>query len=262
MTQTLLHPTDADLLGYIDKELSRDDAVAIQGHLSRCAECQQTVDSLSAATSDVELFLRNVSIPEVTAPFVARRVRPPQLAVIPKNRNVPPWYTRTSLRAALIVCGIGVATFAVTPVRGWVIDFIRNAIQSTDSQTDSQGAADPPTSGQLNTSSVAFVPEGQRFEISITQHQREGVLTIVAVEGTRARGSIAGSGAADALMVTGGGLSIQNSPESQSSYEVQIPPSIRHIIIQISNDYPVQISRDDVAREGEMIVSLSPSPQP
>ncbi len=258
MTQTLFHPVDADLLGFIDGELSGEDARVVEEHLSRCADCQQTVESLSASTSDLESFLRDVSIPRVTPPFVTRRVRPPQLAIIPKSSRVPPWYTRTSLRAALIVCGIGVATFAVTPVRGWVIDFIRNVIQSTDSQADSQDAADPPTSVQLNTSSVAFVPDGQRFEVFIAQHQREGVLTIVAVEGTQARGSIAGSGAADALMVTGGGLSIQNSPGSQSSYNVQIPPSVRQIVIRISNDDSVQIFRDEVVREGEMIVSLSP----
>ena len=258
MTQTLFHPGDADLLRYIDGELSRVDAQVVQEHLPRCADCQQTVDFFSASTSEVEMFLRDVSIPVIAAPFVAPQVRTPQLAVISKSKGVRPWYARTSLRAALVVFGIGGATLAVSPVRGWVVDLIRNVIQSTDSQPDVPSEVQPPvTSEQLSTSSVAFVPERQRFEISVAQHQGEGVLTIVAVNGTQARGSIVGSSAADALMVTGSGLSIQNSSGSQSSYRVQLPPSVRQIVIRISNNYPVQISRNEVVRAGETTVSLS-----
>lgn len=234
---TLLHPTDTDLLAYIDGEVSSIDAQRIAEHMRTCDTCLSTHDRFRACSTSLEDFVGSQVPTAPSSAAAVRRVRPPRLAIVPRD-NERRWYTRPSLRAAIIVVGFSAATLAVTPVRGWVIELFRSMGGSAPETVASQSLqlpSAPPIPPLASSSLVSFEPHRGEFTVDFTRSQTRGTLTITAVTGTQATGRIADRGLDDALLVTDSGFRVRNGETTTASYVFGVPSSVTEFIVRVDN---------------------------
>ena len=258
---TLLHPTDADLLAHLDGEISVIDASRIARHVERCHECRHTINLFRTTSSGVADLLAGVSMARTESPRIpsSRAVGAPRLAIV-RQHDPPRWYSRPSLRAAMIMVGLGAATLAVTPVRGWVVEFFR-AMTGSGSATDIgsptlQAPSVPPIPSLTSTSSVSFVPPAGEFTIHLANEQAEGTLRIIAVGGNQATGRITDRGSDDALLVTSSGFRVQNGGSSKASYMFGLPSSISEFVVQIGDRVALRGSWGQLTNDGPIAINL------
>jgi hypothetical protein len=219
------HFTDADLIRYLDGELTADVRTAIEsspGMAERLALLRQRSSRLSA-------LLTTVNPADADVRVSADRIRP-HLANSTASRR---WFSGSvPLRAAAAIAVILIASFAVPPVRAWILGAVRQVTQSSSERAIEPPALPPVTVPAIEPSPAAvtygFTVSTDTFEISLAQNAGE----LQIERGNDGRGSAEMSGVeGGSFLLMSNVLRIEGPSAATARYRVVLPPRVS--VVQI-----------------------------
>ncbi len=226
--------TDGDIVRYVDRECSPEEAQNIAAHLARCDTCRERVEVLERRLGMLSSLLTEADF--TLQERVPRRVR----------------FDTPMLRAAaviLVTLGVGL-TF--TPVRAWVVDAWTRVVESS-APVASEEFADAQGYGI-----VSFAVEGPSLTIEVGTVQAAGVLRVqVGGEGL-VSARVEGGDGSEELVVLPGVLRIESNTTSGADYHVIVPAALTRISIRIGEGEIHDLETADLEGAGVSFALDSP----
>lgn len=231
------HLADDELVRQIDDELDPAEVDRVEAHLAGCGRCRAALAELEVLSARFSAALPLADrVPHV--PTVAAD-RAPAVA----QRRSRAWVASPVWRAAAAIALLAGLALAIAPVRAWMAERLGLATRPAEEAPAvmESGGNDSPDDGLR----IAFVPEGDRFVVRVSQPQSTGSLTLAAAAGDSASAEIAGdrpsagtvegaSVAAD-LLVLPDGLGIRNDASSTADYRVTVPGGLTRVEVRVAD---------------------------
>jgi hypothetical protein len=218
------HPSDGDLVRYLDTELAELDERRMRAHLDGCARCAVRFASLAGESAAVGRYIgdKPVDAPDmVTRARVLANIR---IASAARHQRRRPQGGRLLLAA----CAVLVLLLAAPPVRAWMsgaLGGLRGAPAATATAT-------LPAAVVHRSSVVAFAPRGVLFEVQIERFQAEGSLTVQVRDVPRASAQVL-DGSSETMLILPSGLRIENASSSHASYLVVVPAGLPLVRVSV-----------------------------
>jgi hypothetical protein len=240
---------DAELVRYLDGELSDDERARVDALLAADADLARRLDVLRRRSGNLTTLLARTdpARDRVAAADPTKRGRPTDVAVASiepararraSQRTVP---SKGWLRAAIILLVLVGAALIVPPVRAWVVGQLKRIVSSAP-ETPAAVMSPEPVVLQGEALDVAFEVAGNNFTIDVENVQAAGSLAVRSTDDTRGTASLAG-GNGESFLVLPDGLRISNTPTSSASYAVRLPSNVTRITITVPGRDPVRIVR-------------------
>lgn len=229
------HPSEGDLLRYVDTELSELEERRLQVHLAQCGMCNERLESLARDARRAELYLSRLS---PAAPDEVTRAR--TLAAVRRAaaaRGQRPWWARGAARSVAAVAALLLVAIAAEPVRAWLSSGFRvlSGPGAVPAATPAMvPVAAPAAAIEHRSSVVAFQPGDAVFDLRIERPQTGGSLALEVHEAARASAQILGGGS-ETMMVLPSGLRVENQPGSVASYRVVVPATVEQVRVHIGD---------------------------
>lgn len=216
-SQASIHPSEGDLVRYLDHQVDRDERRDLLAHLSECDACAQRVASLGEHSRIVADYLAELHA-DVT-PDEVTRARALSAARAAQRRR--PLVSGGWLRAAA-VAAVVIATAGVSPVRAWVLDRIHGILE--DDAAAPAAVVEAPEPLAVG-SQIAFEPAGDVFNLELDAEQAVGAVRLTLAPGSRVSARVVGGDESFTLLPAG--VQVENRPTSTASYEIAVPGSVR-----------------------------------
>jgi anti-sigma factor RsiW len=248
-----VHPSDAVVAAYVDRQLAASDDAAVRAHLAECAACVRRMRQLEAAVREVDELLHRLDhpVPQVDVGLLLARDR-----------------SRRAHRLGPLAAGIAVACVAAaaaaavpsTPLYR-ALERAVEAIRGTDSEAPAPPAPRPIRIRQQYSGGVALVP-GRELEVVFRQSQEQGEIHLAFVDGAQA--SVRGSDRDAAYAVREDRILVDNA-HSRASYELTVPRTLRDMRIRVGESVVFQKRGGEVTSvaqpdsTGTYAIPLTPS---
>jgi anti-sigma factor RsiW len=219
------HPSDGDLVRYLDTELAELDERRLRTHLDGCAACAVRIEQIASDSSAVASYLAG-SAP--TAPDMVTRAR--ALAGVRRAGATRRRSRRPALRAAAAACALLVLSLSAQPVRAWMMERWEGARATAVRAPE---VAKLPANVVRRSSVVAFAPRGARFDVQLESFQADGTLTIQVRGVERATAQVL-DGSHETLLILPSGLRVENTASSRASYRVTVPADLPLIRVTVA----------------------------
>lgn len=228
--------TDADLIRYLDGELSAEERARVAAALATDAALADRFARLKRRSMRLGALLAAVapSDVETAAAHPSRAARPAR-----RPEAQTGW-----LKAAIIIIAISLGAVLVPPVRAWIVHQLQRLATAP---AGAPSAAAPTTGPQREPGVLELqfdVGPSATFEITIAQAQAGGELRIRSVNGERAGATRTGGDGGEEMLISSGGLRIGNLETSGASYEVLLPSRVQRVVVRIGGRVPVVIRLD------------------
>lgn len=223
---TVPHPSDGDMVRYLDAELSELEERRLRTHLNGCAQCTARVEAIASQSSAVTRYIGQTSL---AGPDAVTRARALALARRATARPRRVWRPR---RLAAAACALLVLALTAQPVRAWISERWDGLRATTSARTE---AATLPASVVRRSSVVAFTPRGDRFDLLIERFQPGGTLTVKLRDVGRATAQVL-NGANETMLILPGGIQVENRADSRASYLVTVPANLPLLSISIGGE--------------------------
>lgn len=244
------HPSDSDLIRYMDGEGGVDQRQRARSHLGECPSCEQRLSLLRARSAALSDLVDHMQVPE-------REVALPPLATGTaaadgRGSSSAGRYGGLLKAAVIVLLTAAPALAIVPPVRDWI------ATQWSE-LTASPGA--PDGSGASVTapsrSAVSFVPSDRTLNLWLEREGGPETIRIVPAETERVTVESVGP-AGDRLVVLPEGVRIENGSDSNARYIVTVPSALETVVVYVAGvEYMLTYPRDEAAK-----VQREPQDQP
>lgn len=209
---------DAELVRYIDGELSPDDRARVEAAIAGDAQLASRLETLRARQQRLRTMLERSDTP------VPDRPAEPSAHEAPAARGSA-WL----LRAAAIVLVLAGIVSLVPPLRAWIVDQLTR-VTAPDPNAP---PPPPPVSDVPDTADIAFRHVFQNFDFELVNAQREGTLRIRVAEVEQVAAEMHTRTGAEQFFHIPEGLRILNVPGSVADYEITIPPAVRRVRVVV-----------------------------
>ena len=221
------HIVDAELLAYLDGELSEGRRHELEVHLQECELCASALESLRSASSELSLALERFDRPAGEVGFEAVQERWKSRG---KRR-----FARGSrwLKAAVLLltlAGASAAAIPGSPVRTWIarsLQEVRTRLGGGASEEKGEAPA------QLEASTVTVAAADGAIRISLLQPEPDALVRVLLVEGDAASVRSAGS-----RYRTGPGW-IEVVGSSSSEIRIELPRSAEVARVEVDGQLAV-----------------------
>jgi hypothetical protein len=247
--------SDADLIRYLDGELTLDERQQLDAVLAMDAALTQRLSVLRRRSARLSTLLAAASpgafetaaanpapAPAGVTPISAARTA--RMTERREDRRARATSgERIWLRAAIVLLAVLGTAMAVPPVRAWVVDRLEriagNAV-TEPAESPPQPAPAPPT----ENFSVSFAIDGPSFVVEIMASQMSGRLTLRSGEAAEGRADVQGEYAGESFVVISARqtLRIQNTPASRANYIVALPSNVREVSVRLADGREVQVT--------------------
>lgn len=235
-----LHPSEGELIRFIDQELSDLEAGRVRRHLRACARCGDRTAELRtrASSASAALGALGESIP-VDPVARARALAAVQRAARQPTapRHSTGWARRAAAALAILVAG----SLAVSPLRAWVLD------RWTSETTAPAAPTRLPTLSPAVVAHVGprilFEPASGAFEIAVQHAQVDGELKLETRDVARASAQVT-NGGSESVLVLPSGLRIENGASSAASYSVVLPAGLQSVRVTVGGKTVVSRMQD------------------
>ena len=208
-------PDDAMLVRYIDNEASDEERALVDAAAQVDATVAARLAQLQRRSRAASTALRSEDVPT-----------PASLHSFDTNRPPTAEGSRTWLRAAILLGGLGLGAFAVPPVRAWILDVAGIA--------DRQETGEAPVPGPVPIDTVAiFFDAPPEFLIELEEAQRNGQLIVRVADVEQASAELRTAGGTESFFVIPEGIQIVNGDVSTAEYEITLPRSVRDVRVRI-----------------------------
>ena len=224
---TVPHPSDGDLVRYLDTELSELEERRLRTHLNGCEECTARVETIASESSAVARYLVKREVP---GPDAVTRAR--ALAAVRKANAERRTGMRRAIRGLAAASVLLVLALTAQPVRAWITERWEGL---------RGGSARPvevttlPATVVRRSSIVAFAPRGARFELQLERFQRDGTLTVEVRDVERATAQVL-NGANETMLILPSGIRVENRAASRASYLVTVPSSLPVLNVTVGGE--------------------------
>jgi hypothetical protein len=229
---TVPHPSDGDLVRYLDTELSELEERRLRVHLNGCAECTARVEAMAAESSAAARYIVKTGL---SGPDAVTRAR--ALASV-RRAAARPRRSSYALRGLAAACVLLVLALTAQPVRAWIStrwNELRGASRTTSEVTTL------PAAVVRRSSVVAFAPRGALFDLQIERFQPGGTLTVEVRDVNRATAQVL-NGANETMLILPSGIRVENRSGSQASYLVIVPSNLPLLRISIGGETVANVS--------------------
>lgn len=230
------HPSEGDVIRYLDAELSEAEEHRFRKHLGVCAECAARAEAFAREGRAASRVLAELPAPGPDAVTRARALA--AVRRVGRRRRAPGTAHRhtgvAAAAVALLAIGMG-----VQPVRAWVADWW-SSLARPDGESPPAVVARPAAAPGEQRSVVAFEPSHAPFVLRIDQRQRAGSLRLEVLEVERASAQIHG-GSEETILVLPAGIRVENAPESAADYVVTLPATLPEIEVVIGGETVARI---------------------
>ena len=235
---TVPHPTDGDLVRYLDTELSELEERRLRTHLKGCEECSARVEAIASESSAVARYLVKTG---VSGPDAVTRAR--AMAAVRKASAARPRRMRFAMRGLAAACLLMVLALTAQPVRAWITARWEGL---KGGGARSAEVATLPATVVRRSSIVAFAPRGARFDLQLERFQREGTLTVEVRDVERATAQVL-NGANETMLILPSGIRVENRAGSHASYLVTVPADLPVLTVTVGGQTvaTVPIDRED-----------------
>lgn len=232
------HPTDRDLVRYLDDEATATERERARDHLRECSTCHRRFEILSGRSAALSAMIQDMEVPEREIPpprdltrgrSVSRRTR--------SSARTSPWV----LRAAAIVLLVAAPAMAmVQPVRDWI------STQWSELVAERNPTDDAAPNGTSPHGTVSFVPAGSTLALWLEREPGPGTLRIVTRETNRVTVETVGDPAGSRLVVLPDGVRIEGGSEPGARYVITVPHTLERVVVYVAG------SEHAVVRPGEV----------
>jgi hypothetical protein len=237
----LEHPTDEQLVLFLDKELPPDERSNLREHLTGCITCAERLSDFEGASAGLRLQLAEMD-QEIRIDELARaRTLGAMRAAAARARPVEVEPTRNPLKVAAAAAAgfILVASLSVSPLAAWIGGWFARSSEVVEVPVGVVSEPISPIAGPI----FSFRPTDSTFRIELDQLQASGVLTIELAAEELAQAQILDA-AEEAIVVLPAGIRIENTSAATASYRVLLPPSVARYEV-VANG--VLISQNEMA---------------
>ena len=244
------HPSEGDLIRYLDEELYELDERRIQVHVRGCASCRARLDALAAATHSAARAIGGMEVAGPSDVVRARALAAARRANAERSTRRAGGTGRQAVAAAIALVVIGAS---VSPVRAWV----STLLPSAPTPVAAPALVTLPAAPAAHRSSVvAFRPSGALFELHVDAPQAEGTLTVEVRSGARGTAQIVG-GDDETMLVLPSGLHVENSPGSTGSYHVTVPAEVPAVRVIVGGEHVHTLRPSEEPAGSARVFSLS-----
>lgn len=234
------HPSEGDLIRYLDAELSEIEERRLRAHVDGCGRCTATLEEVARYSRSVS---RLVAGSPVAGPDVVTRAR--ALATVRRAHVARVAGRRRAVHGALAASVVLVLAIAAPPVQAWLLDRF-DALRAPVAAPVAEPAAPVVEAEAERGSVVAFTPRGVRFDLEVERFQEAGTLTVEFREAPRASAQIVG-GSDETMLVLPSGLRVENGEGSSASYRVVVPAELPEVRISIGGEEVATFDRSTTA---------------
>jgi hypothetical protein len=234
--------SDADLIRYLDGELSNDEQARVADALERESALSDRLHVLRRRSERLSVLLAvaGPSASEIAAasPATLASITPITDAQTARStiRSVSPMRDepRFWLRAAIVLLVLG-GVFAVPPVRAWVIRNLQRITSSEEAPARSPAVA--PVKPALDNFAVNFPVSSPSVTIEVTATQSAGRLLIRLFDVAEASAEIRGNLLEESFLVLPdqNTLRIQNARSSRADYLITLPRSVSEVRVTVGS---------------------------
>ena len=235
------HPSDSDLVRYLDSEGGTEQRKYARDHLDECPRCQQRLRLLRARSAALSDLIGQMQVPEreIAAPPVGAGMT----ATYPHGSS-PGARSAGVLKAAAIMVLMAVPAVAmVPPVRAWIMTQWSEFTASPAALGDSVPALPTPAG-----SSVSFVPSGKVLNVWLEREPEPGMIWVRPLEMERVTVETAAS-AGDRLFVLPNGVRIENGSDSNARYVITVPSTLDAVVVYAAGVEYMSMHPLETARE-------------
>jgi hypothetical protein len=229
---TAPHPSDGDLVRYLDTELPELDERRLRMHLNGCAECTARVEAIASESSAVARYIAKTGL---AGPDQVTRARALAAA---KRANAQPRRKGYAMRGLAAACVVLVLALTAQPVRAWISerwDGLRGASASPAE------VATLPAAVVRRSSVVAFAPRGALFDLQVERFQPGGTLTVEVRDVNRATAQVL-DGANETMLILPSGIRVENRAGSHASYLVIVPSDVPLLRVTVGGQTVASVS--------------------
>lgn len=223
------HPSEGDLIRYLDAELSEIEERRLRAHVDGCGHCNARLEEIARFSRSVS---RLVAGTPVAGPDMVTRAR--ALATVRRAHAARATTRRRAVHVALAASVLLVLAIAAPPVQAWLSDRLE-AFRAPIASPVSAPVAPVVAAAAERSSVVAFTPRGARFELEVERYQEAGTLTVEFREASRASAQIVG-GRDETMLVLPSGLRVENANGSGASYVVVVPADLPQVRISVGGE--------------------------
>lgn len=231
---TAPHPSDGELVRYLDAELSELEERRLRAHLKGCAECSARAEAIASDSTVVGRYIAETALVGADAVTRARA-----LASVRKANSRPRRMIRP-LHGVAAACLLLVLALTAQPVRAWIAERWVG-LRGTEAVTAE--VATLPTTVVRRNSVVAFAPRGDRFDLQVERYQPGGTLTVEVRNVGRASAQVL-NGANETMLILPTGLRVENRPGSVASYLVTVPANLPVLHVSVAGESVATIQVD------------------
>lgn len=221
------HPSDGDLVRYMDGEGAAARRERARDHLDNCPSCQQRLSLLRARSAALSALIEDVDVPEREVPA------PPALAPMGAAARRGGSSSRQSaglLKAAVILLLLAAPAIAmVQPVRDWIASQWSEISTGPDLPYGSATSVARP-----GRSAVSFIPADMALELWLEREPGPEMIRIVPAETDRVTIETVGGRAGDRLVVLPRGVRIESGSDSGARYVVTVPSTLERVVVYIA----------------------------
>ena len=221
------HPSDGDLVRYLDTELSELEERRLRMHLKGCAACSARVEAIASESSAVARYLAKHAVP---GPDTVTRAR--TLAAVRKANAERRSGVHRAIRGLVAASVLLVLALTAQPVRAWITERWEG-LRGTSARPAE--VATLPATVVRRSSIVAFAPRGALFELQLERFQREGTLTVEVRDVERATAQVL-NGANETMLILPSGIRVENRAGSRASYLVTVPSSLPALNVTVGGE--------------------------
>jgi len=231
------HPSDGDLVRYLDTELSELDERRLRSHLRECAQCAERAEAIASQSRAIAGYIGRTTPGGPDAVTRARALASARRASLRPRRAWRP------LRLAAAACALLVLALTAQPVRAWISDRW-DGLRGT--RSSAAEVATLPASIVRRSSVVAFAPRGARFDLQIERFQPDGTLTVEVRDVERATAQVL-NGMNETMLILPSGIRVENRAGSRASYLVTVPADLPLLQVSVAGQAIATVDIDDRA---------------
>jgi anti-sigma factor RsiW len=254
MTESAPHLTEGEVIRYLDDEGAPEERRRWAEHLGACERCARELDELGRLLDGVSAGVSALDAP----PELLERTRPsprparPHGAVRGRGAGPVRW-----LRYAAAILLLLLPLALVPPLRAWIVERVHGAVGRGDAAPHPDPA--PAAAAAQAGGRLRFVPGGEEVQVEITAWQAAGTLTLRRWEGPAGLLEVVGGSGDEGSMVSERVLRIESAPGSTASYELQLPASVRRVVVRVGGERYRVLEDPDLA--GPAVLDLrAPAP--
>jgi anti-sigma factor RsiW len=254
MTESAPHLTEGEAIRYLDGEGAPGERRRWAEHLDACERCARELDELGRLLNGVATSFAALDAP----PELLERTRPSPRAARPHaSVRAPGAGPVRWLRHAAAVLLLLLPLALVPPLRAWIVERVHGTV-GRGATAPPPDPAPAPAAAQAG-GRLRFVPGGEEVQVEVTAWQAAGTLTLRRWEGPAGVLEVVGGSGDEGSMVSERVLRIESAPGSTASYELDLPASVRRVVVRVGGERYRVLEGPDLA--GPAVLDLrAPAP--